>query len=67
MYFGMKSYLKNTRNYTAKHALNLFKYIHTKKKIQEWLESSNIYSSVIFKIWRQDFKDIIYYDKKLLA
>jgi hypothetical protein len=23
MYFGTKSYLKNTRNHTAKHALNL--------------------------------------------
>ena len=28
MYFGMKSYLKSTRNYTAKHALR-----HLKKKI----------------------------------
>jgi hypothetical protein len=27
MYFGMKNYLKSTRNYTAKHALK-----HLKKK-----------------------------------
>ena len=24
MYFGMKNYLKSTRNHTAKHAQNLF-------------------------------------------
>jgi hypothetical protein len=32
MHFGTKSYLKSTRNHTAKHALRIMNYLERKKK-----------------------------------